>query len=90
MGKAKEMRRKTLQEQAALDKQTLLQQQETFMKAVLRLREVLQLFAKGENWALAEQNWWNRKTHIIWLGEGNPQEQAAKVLAEVFKAEMLQ
>ncbi len=59
--------------------------------AVDTLRAAMLIFATGPNWAqrFGGYSWFTKKkpSPLIWVGEGNPQELADKVLQKVFGKE---
>jgi len=87
ISKAGQIRHKTNLERAASDNANL-------RGAVLKLREAMLVFAKGESWVARQtpaRGFWPYRVpsrfEIIWVGDGNPQELVLKVMREVFGEE---
>ena len=72
------MKRRTVLEKLAAERGEMTAALEKIKNAVTELSEVLVTFARGSNWIIRDLE------DIMWVGEGNPNEIADKVLKHIF------
>jgi len=94
MSKTKEIKRKTLLEKAAADRQEYTLREKALVGAIGKMRAAMLMFAEGENWALKDRRFlgWppgKARSDYIWVGEGNPQKLADTVMTGVFGKDYL-
>jgi len=74
---ARKIRRKNRLDQAASDKASMMTQMKQMLQHLQMFTAAMSEFAKGDNWAATDKK-------VFWLGSGNPQELADKIMIKVF------
>jgi len=80
---AKKIRRKNRLDQAASDKASMLEQMKQMLGHLQLMTKLVAEMSKGENW-VARTVVGMPQGERIWVGEGDPQELADKLMIKVF------